>query len=354
MNPKKELDSALDALFFALDHEPSLDSGGAVAFLRARAHPRLSRFKGRLVCEQDFKPRAAALEAQGWKVGRDVEGRRFPLVMVLPERQKLLTLHDLARGWDLVEPGGALVCSLPNDWGAKRFEGHLAEATGNKQTLSKNRCRVFWSRKTGSANEALLAEWRAAGEPQRILDGRFWSRPGVFCWDRVDDGSALLVEHLPANISGVVADFGAGWGFLSDHLLRHHSEITSLDAFDADAAALEAARKNLGLVPTRIRPRFLWEDLTRRLEGKTRYDFIIMNPPFHEARQPDPAIGARFIATAALALKPGGHLWLVANKHLPYERMMSEAFGEWRKVIETGGFKILTGTRPNEITPAKP
>ena len=353
MNPRKELDSALDALFFALDHEPSLDAGGAVAFLRARAHPALSRFKGRVSCEQEFKPRAAALEAQGWTVARVVEGRQFPLVMVLPERQKLLTLHDLARGWDLVEPGGALLCSLPNDWGAKRFEGHLADAAGNKQTLSKNRCRVFWARKTGPGNETLLTHWREGGSPQRILEGRFWSRPGVFCWDRVDDGSALLVRHLPENISGAVADFGTGWGFLSDHLLRHYPDITSLDVFDADASALDAAKKNLGLVPAKVRPRYHWEDLTRRLEGKTRFDFVIMNPPFHEARQPDPAIGARFIATAALALKPGGHLWLVANKHLPYERMMDEAFAEWRKVVEAQGFKILTGTKPNDPAPGR-
>ena len=350
MNPKKELDAALDALFYALDHEPSLDGGGQAAFLRARVHPGLARFKGRLVCDQDFKPRAAALEAQGWRVERAVEGRQLPLVMVLPERQKLLTLHDLARGWDLVAPGGVLVCCLPNDWGAKRFEAHLAAVTGNKQTISKSRCRVFWSRKTGASDEATLAQWREGCAYQRILEGRFLSRPGIFCWDRVDDGSAILTRHLPEVITGAVADFGAGWGYLSDHLLRHHPDIASLDVYDADAAALEAARKNLGLVPTRLRPRFHWEDLTRRLDSRVKFDFIIMNPPFHEARHPDPGIGARFIATAALALRPEGQLWLVANKHLPYERMMGEAFGEWRKVIETGGFKVLTGTKPNDVS----
>ena len=62
MNP------ALESLFVALDHEPSLDSGGKVAFLRAHAHQELERFKGRLTCAQDFKPRETALERSGIKV----------------------------------------------------------------------------------------------------------------------------------------------------------------------------------------------------------------------------------------------------------------------------------------------
>jgi 16S rRNA (guanine1207-N2)-methyltransferase len=347
MNPKKELDAALDALFYTLDQVPELDTGGRVACLRARVHHELSRFKGRLVCDQDFKPRAEALEEAGWKVSREIQGA-FPLVLVLPERQKQMTLGDLARGWDLVETGGVLVCSLPNDWGAKRFEGHLAEATGNKETISKNRCRVFWSSKEGTANEEILSAWRDGLAFQKILNGRFWSRPGLFSWDRADAGSQLLAAHLPTDIAGHVADLGVGWGHLSDHLLRHHPQVLSLDCYDADAMALEAAKRNLANVKSRAKTRFHWRDVTRPLDGP-RYDFIVMNPPFHEARQPDPTIGVRFIANAALALKDGGHLWLVANRHLPYERMMSEAFQEWSLVAESDGFKVMTGTKPNRV-----
>ena len=60
--------------------------------------------------------------------------------------------------------------------------------------------------------------------------------------------------------------------------------------------------------------------------GKTLYDVIVMNPPFHDGRDADPMLGLKFITTAAMSLRSTGDLWLVANKHLPYENLMAETF----------------------------
>ena len=80
--------------------------------------------------------------------------------------------------------------------------------------------RVFWARRDDTRIDAdLRAQWRQADAPRPILDGRFLSRPGVFAWNRVDAGSALLAEHLPGDLRGSAADLGAGWGFLADALL---------------------------------------------------------------------------------------------------------------------------------------
>ena len=37
----------------------------------------------------------------------------------------------------------------------------------------------------------------------------------MFSHGRIDPGSRLLAEALPADLSGKVADFCAGWGYLS-------------------------------------------------------------------------------------------------------------------------------------------
>lgn len=145
-----------------------------------------------------------------------------------------------------------------------------------------------------------------------------------------------------------MADLGVGWGFLSDFLLRNRPEIDTLDIYDADRQALEAAKKNLGLVPTRARIRQHWHDVTQGL-GDARFDWIVMNPPFHEMRQPDPNIGLRFIAAAAQALKPHGRLWLAANRHLPYENLMREAFAESSIIVQQEGYKVLMGRTPNPV-----
>lgn len=339
------MNDALDTLFLALDQHPELDAGGKVAFVRGAPHPGLERFRGRLVCEQDFKPRATALEAEGWPVVKQIEGA-FPLVLMLPDRQRELTLSDLARAWELVEEGGLLLCSVPNDWGAKRYEQHLREATGGDVAhVSKHHCRAFWTRKRGPGNEALLTQWKAGAELRRGFDGRFWTRPGLFSWDRIDPGSALLIEHLPAEIGGHVADLGGGWGFLSDFLLRERPGIDVLDVFEADRWAVEAARRNLGLIQVPVRVRTHWHDVAQGLTGG-KYDWIVMNPPFHEGREADPLIGLRFIAAAAGALRTTGQLWLVANKQLPYENLMNELFGEVRQVVESNTFKVLAGAQP--------
>lgn len=339
------------ALSLALDHQPELASEGRVLFLRARPGVILDRFQGRLVCEQPYKPWAAALEASGQRVVRGSEGP-FSLVLLLPERQRQAMHSDMARAHDLLATGGTLMMALPNDWGAKRTEKLLAGVAGNIESLSKHRSRVFWARKIEGEtwDESVLGEWRSQGGLQRVMDGRFWSQPGLFGWNRVDDGSQLLVENLPENISGRVADLGIGWGFLSDHLLRNCHDIDSLDGYDADADALEAARRNLGNIPTPVRPRLHWHDVTAGL-GEARFDWIVMNPPFHEGRAADPMLGVRFITAAAQALAPGGQLWLVANRQLPYEHVLGEAFEQYRSVAEGNGFKVLAASG-SKIRPA--
>ena len=85
---------------------------------------------------------------------------------------------------------------------------------------------------------------------------------------------------------------------------------------------------------------FRWHDVTAGL-GQ-RYDVIVTNPPFHApGRTERPDIGRRFIAVAAEALAPGGRLWLVANRHLPYEAVLGEAFGQVRTVAERDGYKVV-------------
>ena len=334
------------ALSLVLETHPELTpaEGGRVLFMRARPGVALDGFRGQLTCLQPYKPWATALQAAGLRFSKEVEGP-FALVLLLPERQRQAMHADIARAHDLLAPGGALVVALPNDWGAKRTERSLAEISGNIESISKHRSRVFWAFKRDGEpwDEPKLAEWRTAGAMQKILDERFWSQPGLFSWNRIDEGSQLLVNHLPTGVRGRVADLGIGWGFLSDHLLRNCHDIDTLDGYDADADAIECARRNLGIIPTPVRPKLHWHDVTTGL-GAAQYDWIITNPPFHEGRAADPMLGVKFITAAALALAPGGQLWLVANRHLPYEHVLSEAFEESKAIAESHGFKVLTAS----------
>jgi len=347
--PSDRGDPALETLMlpFAAGALAWPADGGAL-FLRARdGWPLREVARGGLVCEQGFKPEADALG----RGGRDVSdpeaavAATFPLVLVLPPRQREEARALLARAVRACAPGGMVVACAPNDEGAKSVEGDLKRLAGLSGTLSKHHCRVCWTRIDPEAvDAALLDDWIALDMPRPILGGRFVSRPGVFAWDRIDAASALLAAHLPETLAGRAADLGCGWGYLSVELLQGCPGIVSLDLHEAEARSLDLARRNLAPFGERVPLGFHWHDVTTGLLA--RYDIIVSNPPFHaQGRADRPDIGRAFIAAAADALDPGGQLWLVANRHLPYEDVLDARFAEVRTVSQAQGFKVIAATK---------
>jgi 16S rRNA (guanine1207-N2)-methyltransferase len=357
--PADRNDAALETLFLPFMSGTLAWPAQGALFLRARdGWPLHRQALPGLVCEQSFKPDVDALLRSGCEMhdSRDHGGDgTFPLVLVLPPRQRDEARALFAQAVARVQPGGVIVACSANDEGAKSAEADLARIAGPTSALSKNKCRVFWVT-PGTGGDAQQAEqWRTLDAPRAIADGRFRSRPGVFAWDRIDMASALLAAHLPADLAGRAADLGAGWGFLSAELLQRCPSIHALDVYEAEARALDLARENLAGFGTRVAIDYRWHDVTSGLPAT--YEVIVTNPPFHagsSAVRPD--IGRRFIAVAAAALNPGGRLWLVANRHLPYEAVLNESFGSVRIVAQQQGFKIVEAVKamPAKVRAAKP
>ncbi|WP_225768606.1 class I SAM-dependent methyltransferase [Inquilinus sp. Marseille-Q2685] len=339
-------DPALDTLFLPFRTDAlAWPVDGRALLLGARAGAALAEFASpALVCEQSFRPRAAALEATGLTVSTHVEGR-FPLVLVLPPRQREAARALLARALEQAEPGGTVVVSLANADGARSVEEDLGRLAGRVDSLSKNRCRVFWAH-AGAGDPALQAEWKALDEPRPVADGRFLSRPGLFAWDRIDPGSALLAAHLPPDLKGQGADLGAGFGTLSAEVLDRCPEVTALDLYEAEARALELARRNLEPYAGRAELDYLWHDVAAGLPRDRRYHFVVTNPPFHEGGRADRHdLGRAFITAAAAALRQKGRLFLVANRHLPYEATLEQAFTMVRRVADDGAYKVIEASK---------
>lgn len=336
-------DPALETLFLPIRQKLFSWPHGGALFLRARtgASLRAGDLPG-LVCEQTFKPDADALSHAGFHLHIG-EHRRYPLVLLLPPRQREEARALLARAMDSITTSGQVIVCQANNEGARSTEKDLERIAGPLQTLTKHHCRVFWTGPLdGPADRALAEEWRSLDAPRRIADGRFMSRPGIFAWDRIDAASALLAAYLPGDLAGDAADLGAGFGYLSVELLARCPRIRALDLYEAESRALDLARENLSTATVPVGCH--WRDVTAGLPRK--YDVIVTNPPFHASTHHDrPDIGRRFIAVAAQSLKPGGRLWLVANRHLPYESVLDARFGSVRTVTQSGGFKIIEGRK---------
>lgn len=343
-------DAPLQTLFLPFAQGALRWPDGPVAFLRARdGWPLREHAQGRdLVCEQSFAPFAHALQAGGWQVVPELDDQaagRFAMVLLLPPRQRDESRALFARALRLLAPGGVLVACQANNEGARSGEGDLKQLAGLGGSMTKHHCRVYWTApEQGGHDAALVARWAALDAPRDILGGRFRSRPGVFAWDRIDPASALLAEHLPADLAGRAADLGAGYGYLSRELLERCAGIGALDLYEAEQRALDLARANLAAPPRAVPLQYLWRDVTAGIEPL--YDVIVSNPPFHTpAREDRPDIGRRFIAVAAQALRRGGRLFVVANRHLPYEQVLNDSFGTVRVMAERDGFKLLEAVR---------
>ena len=114
----------------------------------------------------------------------------------------------------------------------------------------------------------------------------------------------------------------------------------SIDLVEAEALSLTCARQNV----TDPRAQFHWADATTF--SAPAFDGIVMNPPFHTGRTADPSLGRSFIQAAARLLTPNGKLWMVANRHLPYEPTLNDCF---RTVDTLGGnsaFKVFYAHKP--------
>lgn len=332
MNP------ALETLMLAFA-ENGLAVPKRALFVGAEPHPDLAKWP-EMVGWQPLKPKADAWERAGFTRVDELSGS-WPLVMILPGKSRDKTLAWFAKAERLLEPGGTLLVAMPNTAGAGRFEKELAKATGEISSLQKHKCRAFHAVKSEAWDARLFDEWRSLGEPREISGTGYTTEAGVFSADHIDPGSLLLTQYLPANLHGQIADLGAGWGFLTDAVMKRCPNVKRVDLYEADARSLACARVNLAAHEREIG--FHWHDVTKGLPEI--YDAIIMNPPFHTGQATDVGLGHAFLRVAAASLKRGGKLLLVANRQLPYEAELTALGMPPRKLAEDPTYKILSAER---------
>lgn len=332
---------ALKTLFHPFEAEALAlpRKGERILFLGAEPGFRLPEgFEAELHLVQGFRPYFRALQASGSAVTPQVEGGSFDLVLVFAGRHRGQNELRIAEALEGVAPGGLVVIAGGKDDGIASLRKRVDELVSLDGHMPKYHGIAFWLRRPVDMHAA--AALRAAN-PGQLVDGRFHTAPGMFSFDRVDAGSKLLVDNLPGDLRGSAADFCAGWGYVAAEMAARSSGLSALDLYEADFDALEAAKGNLA---NTVAQGFFWTDLLAE-PVERRYDVIAMNPPFHRSRAAEPEIGAGMIRAAAKALKPGGRLFMVANRQLPYEPVLSAAFAGHAELARDGMFKVFSARR---------
>ncbi|MBP8932655.1 MAG: class I SAM-dependent methyltransferase [Paracoccus sp.] len=286
----------------------------------------------RIAIVQDNFADHQALKARGFEVVTSAAGQ-FDAAIVFLSRARAATRARLAEAVQHLPAGASLWVDGAKTDGIDAVMKELRALAPVDEVQSRAHGKIF--RVTLPQPGWLPGDWAA-----RDLEAApgMVTRPGVFSADGPDPASVALAAHLPEKLPTRMVDLGAGWGWLSAELLKHPG-LEVLHLVEADAVALDCARRNV----TDPRAQFHWADA---LEFRLRepVNGVVMNPPFHQGRAADPRLGAGFIRSAAALLTGAGRLWMVANRHLPYEQVLRECFAD---VSELGGdsrFKILTAT----------
>ena len=310
---------------------------GRIAALRPRAGADLRVLQGEVHVIQGFRPDHDAFAAQGYVTGVAPEGEYAAALVCLP-RAKGEARALIARAAGLVPRGAPVVVDGAKTDGADSLlrecrRALAAEGSEVSGVVSKAHGKAFWFPSQGA-----FGGWDAGPAAPHA------TAHAAFSAGAVDRGSALLADALPARLTGRVADLGAGWGALAQRVLEREG-VEECHLIEAEWDALEAARRNAA----DPRARFHWADVAA-FEPEAPFDAVVTNPPFHRGRDADPEIGRAFLRAAARLLAPRGTLWCVANRHLPYERTLADAFAETREVAGDAAYKVLAADRPFEAS----
>jgi 16S rRNA (guanine1207-N2)-methyltransferase len=166
------------------------------------------------------------------------------------------------------------------------------------------------------------------------------SKPGVFAWDRLDGGTARLVDAMDIDGSDRVLDLGCGTG-LAGVAAARRAPAGEVVLVDADLRAVRSARRTLEANGV-DNGEALLSDGVSQVFNRDLFDAVITNPPFHQGREVDYQVAHRFVRDSRKVLRPGGRLFLVANRFIGYEDLIRQAFGYVTTASVDPSYHVLT------------
>ena len=266
--------------------------------------------------------------------------RHYRRIVYPVSKEKSVVHHVINHSPLLLGQGGELVLMGGKQSGIKSYATKAAQYFQGEKALRKHGSE-YASVSTFQGRDhisSLLDDNRYTEMRQPPALGGLYSKPGLFGWDKVDFGSALLAEqfgHYPPDSGNRVIDLGCGYGYLSARLAEHvRCHIT---ATDNNAAALLACERNFHskaidgvVVPS---------DAGSDLQANSA-DYLICNPPFHQGFQVEGDLTDRFLQQGARLLRSGGQALYVVNEFIPLARKAQAHFSSVELLRKESGFCV--------------
>ncbi len=258
-------------------------------------------------------------------------------------KEKALVHYLINQVLEKLPLGGQLVLSGYKGDGTKTYIEKACALVGSDKSIKK------------AAGGAVIAVIEKRQPPLSQLDDSRYttlqiiepelnlcSKPGIYGWKKIDAGSALLVEQLPAVLESLakppqnILDLGCGYGYLSV-MAKQLLPDARIVASDNNLTALSACARN-------FEAHHINGDINADDCGQTlseSFDLVICNPPFHKGFDVHGDLTLQFLQSAKARLKPGGVAVFVVNQFIGLEQRAEPLFGKCAGLAERGGFKVF-------------
>lgn len=256
-------------------------------------------------------------------------------------KEKPVVHHIINEAGRCLKPGGELVlCGHKTD-GTKTYIDKASAYLGQREK-AKKMGQLYVAHLVRSDRLATPLDDSDYTIPRPIFtddDVQFFSKPGLFGWQKRDRGSALLWEQaaprLQASGASTLLDLGCGYGYLG--LMTHRLPLKRRVLTDNNAAALAMAAYNAehNGIPAEV----IGADCGERITDT--FDAVLCNPPFHQGFGVSGDLTDRFLRSTHTHLTPNGRAWFVVNRFIPLEQKARGLFTHAEVLADRDGFKVI-------------
>ena len=265
------------------------------------------------------------------------EDQKHDLVIIAFPKSKQELAFTLAMLAQVIEDNGQILFIGEKNGGIKSASKLSADYVEHCQKIDSARhCMLFAATFNNQRTPFNLDDWfhyytiKYAENELTIA-----ALPGVFSQGKLDKGSAVLLNHLPENITGNLLDFGCGAGVIAACAAVKNPEL-KLTLADVNALALKSSEKTLSV--NGLSGSCIATDSLSNIDGN--YELVLTNPPFHQGIKTHYAATESFLAGIRKHLASTGEIRVVANSFLQYQPIMEDKIGPTSKLVQEKGFTV--------------
>ncbi|WP_105103967.1 class I SAM-dependent methyltransferase [Microbulbifer pacificus] len=271
---------------------------------------------------------------------------KFSRIVYPVSKEKAIVHHVINSAVETLEDSGELLLIGEKSSGIKTYAQKAALRLGSSKQLQKHGSDYLSiHRFNASAAGVPLDDSGYTSLRQPEILGGLWSKPGLFGWNKIDVGSALLADQLcaelPSDNTGAlnIVDLGCGYGYLSARVaaLASSPEQWRIQATDNNAAAIRACRDNFRALG--INGSVTAGDAGSEIASDSA-DLLLCNPPFHQGFQVEGDLTERFLQQAARILRTDGKAYFVVNEFIPIPRKAAGLFRNVNLLAKEKGFCV--------------